>query len=354
MTRKKILIMAGGTGKRFWPVSRKDLPKQFLKLFNDNSMIQVTVSRIARYFDIRDIYIITSQEYYDIVCEQLPHIPKENILFEPYGRDTAACVGYATVHIQKKCDNSIITVIPSDQMINNENEFILSIKQSVDFVSKNDVIVAHGVNPTYPSTNYGYIKYNKKISEDIYTVDRFLEKPNYKLACNLMLNKFYLWNCGIYTFRASTILEEYAKYMPKLFSLLGKVKSRLDIGSDSYRIEELYYQLEKKSIDFGIIEYSNKLCVNLCNYSWEDLGNWKSIGRMNNLDDNSNYCNTKFVSLCSNNNIIQTNKELVATVGVTDIILVETSDAILLCHKDEDKQLKNLLLEIESLYPEYL
>ncbi len=374
---KVALIMAGGSGTRFWPLSTTEKPKQFLDLLSDKTLIRETVDRISGLIPAEKIFISTNIAYLDIIRGELPEIPERNIIFEPMARDTAACIGYAALIIEKIYGNSIMAVLPSDHLIRQEEEFLKGLE--VAFAkAKEGGIVTLGVKPSYPETGYGYIEYMKEKERflhwegnsegdenaeeekfKIYKVRRFREKPNKEIAEKYIEQGNYLWNSGMFLWKTDVILKEIKKWMESHRVVLEKIEETLEeIDLNKVYGEELsglikgeFYQFEKISIDFGVMEHTKDVYVIPMDIGWNDVGSFKSLEGLFPFDIDGNIVRGEgYTGIESEGNII-INKEkdkIIATIGIEDIVIVNTEDAVLICHKDKSQEVKKILSRIED------
>lgn len=364
---KVVLIMAGGSGTRFWPLSTNERPKQFLDLVSDKTMIRETVNRVTKLIPAEKIFISTNIDYLDIVKKELPEIPERNIIFEPMARDTAACIGYAALIIKKLYENSIMAVLPSDHLIKKEKEFLESLEFAFE-KAKNDVIVTLGIKPSYPETGYGYIEYIKnknsakeqsKEKFEIYKVKSFREKPNKEIAEKYIEKGNYLWNSGMFVWKTDFILNEIRKYMDSHKPVTDKIEemlSNIDLNEfygkklSSYVSEE-FEKFEKISIDFGVMEHTRAVLVIPVDIDWNDVGSFKSLEDVFPKDKDNNIVKAeKYEEIESEGNIIinKENDKIIATIGLEDIVIVNTKDALLVCHKEKSQEIKKILTKIKK------
>lgn len=343
--KKTALIMAGGRGERFWPRSRKNLPKQFLSLTGDGrTMIQLTIERILSIVDIQDIYIVTNKDYMDLVREQLPDIPKDNILCEPVSRNTAPCIGLGAVHISRKYSDAIMIVLPSDHLIKYNSMFINSLKIACNLAEKNANLVTIGITPDYPETGYGYIKFNpEKSVGQAFAVEGFVEKPSLEVAKEYLATEEYLWNSGMFVWKVSTILENMEKWMNKTYQGLLRIKEAMDTNDKIIVFEKEFYDFDSQSIDYGIMEKAENIYTVPGTFGWDDMGSWLAIERIRKTNEYGNVVSGNVITIDSKNSIIDGNNKLIATVGVEDLIIVDSEDAILICKKDSSRDIKKVL-----------
>lgn len=342
------VIMAGGKGERFWPKSRTSLPKQFLTLTdNGKSMIQQTVERLESLIKIENIYVVTNELYENLVMEHLPNLPKENIIIEPIAKNTAPCIGLAAVHIAKKNKDSKMIVLPSDHLIKFNDLFIETLKCSLKIVEDENNIATIGITPNYPETGYGYIKFQKseKYEEiyNVYEVLKFVEKPNLEKAKEYLSTGKYLWNSGMFIWKTSTILNNFEKYLPETYKKLEEIKET--IGTEKYfeTLKEKFSEIESESIDYGIMEKAENIYVVPGNFGWDDVGSWLSLERINKTNQDGNVIKGNVISIKTKNSIVQGTNKLIATIGVEDLIVVDTEDALLICNKNNTQDVKEVI-----------
>jgi len=346
------IIMAGGKGERFWPKSRKDLPKQFLSLTSDGkTMIQLTVERLLPLINYEDIYIVTNKNYINLVKQQLPQIPIDNILAEPIAKNTAPCIGLAAVAINKKYEDAIMVVLPSDHLIKSNQIFIHTIKNASTIALSGENLVTIGITPTYPETGYGYINFEANDNNGIcnaYSVKKFVEKPNIDKAKQYLSEGTYLWNSGMFVWKMSTILNNYKKFLPDIYDGLMNIKQAF--GTDHFD-SVLYSEFEKfnsESIDFGVMEKAENIYTIPGNFGWDDVGSWLSLERINKTDEQGNSIIGDVIAIDTTNSIVYSQKKLVAAIGLKDIIIVDTDDALLICHKDNTQDVKKVIQNLKN------
>lgn len=335
-----VLIMAGGSGERFWPLSTKEKPKQVLKLFSDKTMILETVDRILPIVPINRIFVATNKVQESIIRENLPDLPFENLILEPLFRDTAAAIGYGTLYIQKHYPNAIITVLASDHIIKEENKFREYIK-TAEFQATLGNIVTFGIIPTYPETGYGYIHASTSEIGVPNKVISFREKPNYEKALEYIENGHYLWNSGMFTFSIKTILENFKEHSPAHYQVLEKIKM------GKHDLISCFEEFPKLSIDFAIMEKSSNVLVIPISVGWSDVGSFNAFDELFEKNENNSVIrNGKTIEIDSNNNIVVGNNKTVALIGIDDIIVVHTDDAILITKKNQSQRIKEVLKKL--------
>ena len=343
-----VVIMAGGKGERFWPKSRINLPKQFLSLTDDGkSMIQHTVERVKNLVDIENIYVVTNEMYKNLVSEHIPDIPEANIIIEPAAKNTAPCIGLAAVHIAKKDTNSKMIILPSDHLIKFNEIFIDTLKIALDVVEKDDNLATIGITPNYPETGYGYINFTKgenfKDSANVYEVLRFVEKPNLEKAKEYLTSGQYLWNSGMFVWKASTILKNFKEYLPEIYEGLQKIGESINTEEYEEVLRKEFPNLPSESIDYGIMEKAKNIYVIPGNFGWDDVGSWLSLERINKTNQDGNVISGNVISIKTKNSIIQGNEKLIATIGLDDIVIVDTEDVTLICHKNNSQEVKEII-----------
>lgn len=339
------LIMAGGRGERFWPKSRKNMPKQFLSLTDDGkTMIQLTVERISSVVDMEDIYIATNKDYKELVRSQLPGIPEKNILCEPVGRNTAPCIGLGAVHMAKKYDDAIMLVLPSDHLIKFNKMFLSVLKDSCDIAEKDRNLVTIGITPAYAETGYGYIKFDSHVMEGrAYKVDRFVEKPSLEVAKEYLETEEYLWNSGMFVWKLSSILYNLERFMPETFAGLKRIQASIGTPEEEDVLRKEFAQFQSQSIDYGIMEKAENIYTVPGTFGWDDVGSWLAVERIRKSNEMGNVVSGNIITVGTHNCIIQGEKKLIATVGLEDLVIVDTEDATLICAKDSTADIKKVL-----------
>ena len=281
-TNNHLVIMAGGVGSRFWPLSSEDLPKQFLDVLGcGKTLIQLTLERFQGVVPLENVWVVTSAAYRDIIQRQLPQVPAENILFEPCRRNTAPCICYVSWKIKKRNPRANVVVSPSDHVVLDADAFRQSISDALEFASETDAIVTLGIQPTRPETGYGYIKadlsYSSSRKKNIYRVDAFKEKPNLEVAEQYIKEKSYYWNSGIFIWSISTIINAFRVYEPQLSTLFEDLLPHYDTPAEQALIDEKFPTCKNISIDYAILEKAEEIFVSPAPFPWSDLGTWTSL-----------------------------------------------------------------------------
>ncbi len=348
---KIAVIMAGGTGEKLWPRSVEALPKQFCHFVGTGTMIQNTYRRLLPLFGEEDIYIVTNKSLANLVIEQLPTIPEDNLIVEPFGKNTAPCMALAaTVLADKLTDDTIIVALPSDHFIGNVGEYIERLETAIRFAYDKNGIVTIGIKPTRPETGYGYIqiKDSKKDLGEMYDngvrySSAFAEKPDLATARRFIESEDFLWNSGIFVWRMDTFWDSFHKYLPdhtRLFSLIAK-----NIGKSYYDriLEETYKQLQAVSVDYAILEKANNVFVVKSNFAWSDLGNWDELFKLKMKDARNNFIEGSVVPVNINNCFVSSKDKIIGIVGVENLIVIEEDNAIIICRKDKSDDVKEIV-----------
>ena len=338
------VIMAGGIGARFWPRSKKKSPKQLLKIVGDNTMIQETVRRINGLIPKENILIVTNETQKPGIIEQLPEIPIENIIIEPFGRNTAACIGLASIIIQKRSPDAVTFVMPADHIIKDDESFLNTLKTASQFSIENQALVTIGIQPTRPETGYGYIQIDEDSGKSsVYKVLTFAEKPNYATAVNFIKSGDFFWNSGMFIWKIDTILNEFKQLMPDLYEGLMKISEQLDTPDFSNKLNEIYGHLKSISIDYGIMEKSDKVFLVKGQFSWSDVGSWEAVYELSEKDGDGNVkVGTVYTDMALDSYIYSPDK-LTAVIGLDNVIVINCNDALLICKRDKAQDVKNVI-----------
>jgi len=339
------VIMAGGGGTRFWPLSRQKRPKQLLNISGNGLMINETIDRIAGIIDVENIFIVTHVSQGDMMkaCVN-DRIAEDHILMEPLARNTAACIGYAAEVITRRYGDGVMCIFPSDHFIKNQEEFINILRKAIEVASKQDKLVTIGIHPTFPSTGYGYIHYAGETNQAFYEVEKFIEKPSLEAAKEYLDSIGYAWNSGMFLWKASTILDNFKRFLPKLYQCLEEINAYL---GDDQELLRIYSEMPVISIDYGILERSDDVVVIPGNFGWSDVGSWDSLGMIYDMDDAGNIIKGEQINIGTKNCICYSDNRLIATVGIENIIVVETEDAVLVCRKDQAQKVKEVVEQLK-------
>ncbi len=344
------VIMAGGGGTRFWPMSRQKKPKQFLNLSGKDTMVMDTVNRLTKIANPEDIFIVTNKMYQDSTRELTKKVLKEDhILGEPDARNTAACIGYAAMEIVKKYEDGIMCIVPSDHFIKDEEEFVRIMNRAIEVADKTDKLVTIGIKPTFPSTGYGYIRCEQNDSGDYYDVKEFVEKPDYKRAVSYLESGMYSWNSGMFIWKASTILTLFAKLLPDIYKYLCEIGNAMNTENEDEVLNKIYPIIPKISIDYGIMERASGVLMLQGDFGWNDVGSFDALEQIYDKDENGNISLTNSAFIDSKDCIIcGDGKYLIATLGVKDLIISQTEDVILVCDKYRAQEVKKFTEELKK------
>ena len=338
------LIMAGGVGERFWPISRKSSPKQCLKILSNKTMIEETINRLEPLINRKNFFVVTSQQLFPSLKKLLPDV---NFVIEPFARNTAACIGLGALHIEAVSPEAVMVIETADHVYSNQTAYLDHLRFAVE-EARQERIVTVGIKPCRPETGFGYIHKGKLKSnvkgKKSFFVDQFVEKPNPKKAQEFVASKEFLWNSGVFVCKCRAMLKAIEKNMPQLYSGLMEIKrSRFKAET----MKQVFQKLPKISIDYGVMEKEKNIVVVEGNFPWDDVGDWAAMERILPKDLDGNVVKGKSVSINSTNNIVFS-KKLVALVGVKDFVVVESDDAILVCQKKDSQQLKRLTRKLSE------
>lgn len=353
------VIMAGGGGTRFWPWSREKQPKQILPIISKRAMIYETVARISPFIPPENTLIVTSRTLANAIHREVPQIPRSNILMEPSGKNTAPCLGLAALHIKKRNPEAVMVALPSDHFIGNPLKFLATLKAAVSFAQKSDFLVALGVLPTEPETGYGYIQKGKILDQigqaPVFQAKAFREKPNRSRARMYLKKGGYYWNSGMFVWRVMVFEKALQRYLPQIFQEMAKIGEVLGTPSEKKAMEKAYSRIQSISIDYGIMEKAPKVAVLEANFPWNDVGSWAAVAKIWPADRSGNVIaqgnrrgRAKVLAMDSSNCVICGRDKLIALVGLKDMVLVETDDAILICPKGRSQDVRLVLEEIKK------
>ena len=346
-----VAIMAGGIGSRFWPMSRTAYPKQFLDVLNTGkTLIQWTYERYLPFIPAENIFIVTSSEYVDIVKKQLPQLPEQNILAEPSKKNTAPCIAYISFKLAQIDPKATFIVAPSDHLILEQENFQKIVEKALDFVSNINALATLGIKPTNPNTGYGYIQYEGlEVSNGVYKVKTFTEKPTQEIAESFLASGDFLWNAGIFAWKASVVLKAFEKYQPEMFELFDQEKVNFNTENEKQAIEKIYPQCTNISIDIAIMEKADNVYVLPSAFGWSDLGTWNSAYENMEKDyfGNAVASNNVIVIDATKCMINAPKDKLVVVQGIDDFIIVDTKDVLLICSKEKEQSIKEYVAEVK-------
>lgn len=346
-------ILAGGLGTRFWPKSRASFPKQFLDILNiGETLIQSTYKRYSRFIPKENIYVITSDEYVDIIKKQLPEIVVENILAEPSRKNTAPCVAYISFKLLEQDPSACLIVAPSDHLVTDTKTFEELSLKGLHFAEKNKAFVTLGVEPTYPNTGYGYIQYDTSAQheDNVFKVKTFTEKPDLELAKTFLASGDFLWNAGIFMWNVKDVINAFEKFQPEIYELFLGEKENFNTPAEEAAIERIYPLCPSISIDYAIMEKANNVYVIPASFGWSDLGTWNSAYTNLKKDNKENaLAGENILVIDSRNSMIHvSNEKLVVLQGLDGFIVVDTPDVLLICKKENEQQVKDFLSVVKK------
>lgn len=343
------LILAGGKGTRLYPLSRQKEPKQFLKIINNRSFLQNTVDRLKLLVNKENIYIVTNKEYEEKIKNEIEHINKENIFTEPLNKETATCIGLSATKLLKKDKDAVMVILPSDHHIEENDKFVQVLKQAIEIAERRRGLVTIGIPPIRPETGYGYIEMGKQINGKMvsYKISRFTEKPNIEVAKDFLSKGNYLWNSGMFIFRADVILREIEKYIPKMYKSLMDIYIHLGQEDEEEIIKQEYKTIDGISIDFGIMQKTRKAYVIKADFSWDDIGNFSALSKFLNSQRTNSISKKVFLEECNNCSVFGGNR-LIVGLGVNDLVIVDTGEVLLVMDKNKEQEIKQLLKDMEK------
>lgn len=343
--------MAGGVGSRFWPLSKQKRPKQFLDILGTGkTLIQMTFDRFSSICPIENYYVVTNEQYKDLVLEQLPELKAEQVLLEPIMRNTAPCIAYANYKIKKRDLNARIIVTPSDHLITNENHFLKVIDGGLKYVDGNNKLLTLGIKPNRPETGYGYIQVEKTpLETNILKVKTFTEKPDLELAKVFLESGEFFWNSGIFIWSLAAINSAFQTHLPDINNLFSSGNDSLNDASETEMINRIYPECPNISIDYGILEKSKEVYVFCSDFGWSDLGTWGSLYERSNKDESGNAIQGENVMLYDSEDCLinAPNKKLVVIQGMKDYIIVDNDNTLLICKKENEQEIKTFVNDIK-------
>ncbi|MCB5249879.1 MAG: sugar phosphate nucleotidyltransferase [Candidatus Cloacimonadales bacterium] len=341
------LIMAGGAGTRFWPLSKKDIAKQYLKIFGEKSLIQLTYERLRLMLEPSDIYVVTTIDQRSQIHDNLPELKRENIIIEPCAMNTAACINYSANYLKTRYRlEETLLIVPADHLIDNLEEFVFKIEEGKKF-AQNGYHVIFGIMPTYPATGYGYIQAGQPVSPVAFHVEHFKEKPNIETAKSFLENGSFFWNCGIFFWSLQTILKSFERYYKEGYDILKQISDLEYKPENYYKIKALYKKLPRIPVDIAVMEKTDKRVVLPMKLNWNDVGSYKSMHEVMDKDLNGNYAQQKYIAINSKDNLLLS-KKLVCCIDIDNIVVVETDDVILILPKESSEKVKEVVEEVKN------
>jgi mannose-1-phosphate guanylyltransferase len=346
------ILMAGGVGSRFWPVSTTDFPKQFHDMLGSGeTLIQKTFARLSKLIPTENILILTNERYNDLVLQQLPMVKQEQVLLEPAMRNTAPCILYASLKIKKQNPNAVMVVAPSDHWIEDEAAFTNDLQQCFDFCQDRNALMTLGIQPTFPNTGFGYIEFDKADANPIKKVNQFREKPDYETAKSFLEAGNFLWNGGIFIWSAQSVTAAFEKFQPQMNALFQKGLDSYNTAQEQQFILDHYAQAENISIDYAVLEKADNVYVLPATFDWNDLGTWGSLHEKLDKDHQNNaVVNATVILENASNNIIRSNaQKLVVIDGLDDYIIVDNDNVLMIYPKSKEQDIKRITAMADKL-----
>lgn len=346
-----VVIMAGGKGERFWPLSTERVPKPFIRVIDNNSLIQLTVKRIGKILPMDRILIVLGRRHLDVAKGQLEGIPDENFIIEPEGRDTAPCIGFSAIHLSEKDKDAVMVTLPADQYVIDEDGFNRTLINAFEFAKRGEHMVTIGIKPSRPETGYGYIRayevFDSYRGFPCYKVERFVEKPDFKTAEDYIRDGSYFWNSGIFIWRVRTVLKGLERHMPELFEGLMRIQDMIRTGSQD-GIEAVYKNLVRRSIDYGLMEKAGNVLMVKGEFTWDDIGTWQALLRVLKTDEKGNYIYGDVVSIDTEDSVIYSNSVSVGVIGASNLIVVVSGDGVLVCDRERSQDVREIPRALET------
>lgn len=348
------VIMAGGRGERFWPASTTERPKQFINLTGDGTLIQQAVARVSRIMPLRQIYVVTGAAYLDLARRQLPRIPSQNYLVEPVGRDTAPCIGLAALLLERQDPDTVMVMLPADHHVVDEERFCDLLLDAAETAVANDTLVTLGIKPDRPETGYGYIEMGdvcgKRNYSTVYCVNRFVEKPDIETAGRYVSSGKFFWNSGVFIGKASTLRREIAKHLPELHEGLERINSAGTRSEFDTMVDLVFPSLPKVSFDYGVMEKAERVLMIPGEFGWDDLGSWSAVARLRSADADGNcLIGNTIAESCRGVLIEAQGTRVVAALGLSDVVVIDTKEAVLVCAKDRAQDVRRLVEQARTL-----
>ncbi|MFT4604241.1 MAG: mannose-1-phosphate guanylyltransferase [Rhodothermales bacterium] len=339
------VIMAGGIGARFWPRSRKAQPKQFLNVFGDGTLIQNTLARLQGIVPPENAYVVTNARYAEITSDQLPVLPVENILVEPFSRNTAPCIYFAALKLAATDPDATMVVLPADHVISNVRQFQDVLRVAIDAAQENGALVTVGVEPTHPATGYGYVQFEASEGDELRPsrVKTFAEKPDLATAERFLDSGDFLWNSGMFVWRAQTIIDTIETLMPDLAEAFVPFEQAVNTSSEKEALRTSFSACKSISIDYGVMERAEKVYVVPGNFGWSDVGDWRAVYDLNAKDEHGHAILGKAVTYNSSRCLVSSEDRLVVLVGMHDTVVIDTEDAVLVCNRENSQQVKSVV-----------
>ncbi|MFQ5568351.1 MAG: mannose-1-phosphate guanylyltransferase [Rhodothermales bacterium] len=347
------VIMAGGIGSRFWPQSRTARPKQFINVFGDATLIQNTLGRMQGLVPPERCFVVTHDRYVDQTCDQLPALPRENVLAEPISRNTAPCIAYAAMRLLAQDPDATMIVLPADHVIGNVRKFHAVLRVAIEKAQEPDALVTIGIHPTHPETGYGYIQFTPPADLDLdephaYPVRTFAEKPDLPTAERFLDSGDFVWNSGMFIWRADTILDQMKQHLHDTYEAFQPLQTAFGTEAERTTLKQAYRRSPRISIDYGVMEQAANVHVVPASFGWSDVGDWRAVYDLSKKDAHGNALHNHVILHGSSRCLVQANDRLVALVGVHDTVVVDTEDALLICNRESTQQVKKIVEYLQA------
>ena len=349
------LIMAGGVGTRLWPFSRRNSPKPLLKLVGERTMFEHTMDRIAPLFQPEQIFVVTDARQVKLLVEHTPELPLENFIVEPHGRGTAPCIGLGAIHLHRRDPEAVMAVLTADHFIADTERFRRALTAAAQVAAEGHLVTL-GIAPSSPSTGYGYIKQGKSLGTvegfSVFRAERFTEKPSRETAFHMVESGEYTWNSGMFLWRVDRILEEFQRQMEEFYVHLAEVEATLGTAGYEPTLKRVWPQVDRQAIDYGVMERAEDVVVIPVDIGWSDVGSWASLAELlsalENEDKEGNVIVGPHVGIDTRDTLVFGGKRLIATIGLEDMIIVDTDDAVLVCSREQEQEVRTLVKLLEA------
>lgn len=346
------LVMAGGSGTRLWPLSRQGLPKQAIELIDNRTMFQHAVDRLETLLPPEQVLVVTAREHAEVLAAQVPHIPDENFIIEPLARGTAGAIGLAAAYLRQRVEDAVLAVLTADHYIRDVDKF-RRVLAAAARVAREGAIVTLGIRPSFPATGFGYIRRGGRLGQpdgfDIYTVDRFIEKPDAAHAQEFLESGLYSWNSGMFIWRVDRIMAEFARQMPAFYAQLQTVEAALGTPREAQVVAEVWPEVRKETIDYGVMEGAQNVVIIPVDIGWTDIGDWAAIYALHEADEAGNVVvGAQHVGVGTSSSFIRAGKKLIATIGLEDVIIIDTDDVLLVCARDRAQDVKLIVEQLQK------